>query len=103
MASKLQRESQPYAKVSKATRSKRAEGLVEGCRSVPYLEPQARQHENGHRAEVCAASLPDTDLKDGRFDSIPLGEEGQWVPSAWWIKSSPQAGTRQFFAVYCII
>jgi hypothetical protein len=43
-------------------------------------EPQARQHENGHRAEGWSASSPDTDLKDRRFNSIALGlirEEGQ--------------------------
>jgi hypothetical protein len=31
-----------------------------------YLEPQARHHENGHRAEGWSASSTDTDLKDGR-------------------------------------
>jgi hypothetical protein len=52
--------------------------------NVPYLEPQARQHENSHRAEGWSASSPGTDLKDGRFYSIALGlfrEEGQWVGS----------------------
>ena len=48
--------------------------------NVPYLEVQARQHKNCHRAEGWSSSSPDTDLKDGRFDSIALGlirEEGQ--------------------------
>jgi hypothetical protein len=41
--------------------------------NVPYLEVQARQHKNCHRAEGWSASSPDTDLKDGRFDGIALG------------------------------
>jgi hypothetical protein len=51
-----------------------------GESNVLSLEPQARQHENSHRAEGWSASSPDTDLKDGQFYSIALGlirEEGQ--------------------------